>query len=206
MCPARARTSPDAIVAAARALLAREGPAGVTMQAVGAAAGVRGPSLYKRFADRAALLRAVESAARADLGARLARQTADDPVQRLRGMATAYRAFAHEAPHVYALLFAPGEAAAEGVRERAAAAGPVLAVTRNLCGAEAALPAARLLTAFLHGWVSMELAGAFQLGGDVEAAFDFALTTLLSALPKRGAAPAPPVPPPPGPRAPNPPI
>jgi AcrR family transcriptional regulator len=191
MCPAPARTSADAIVAAARDLLAREGPAGVTMQSVGAAAGVRGPSLYKRFADRAALLGAVASAARADLGARLARQTADDPVQRLRGMATVYRAFAHEAPHVYALLFAPGVPDPAGVRERAAAAGPVLAVTRDLCGPDAALPAARLLTAFVHGWVSMELAGAFQLGGDVEAAFDFALTTLLDALARGRTPPAP---------------
>jgi hypothetical protein len=38
------------------------------------------------------------------------------------------------------------------------------------------------LTSWLHGFVSMELAGAFRLGGDIDAAFDFGLTVLLDGV------------------------
>jgi hypothetical protein len=44
------------------------------------------------------------------------------------------------------------------------------------------LPAARTLVAFLHGFVSMELEGAFQLRGDVDEAFAFGVETIVGAL------------------------
>jgi AcrR family transcriptional regulator len=182
MCPAVARTSDAAIVAAARALLERDGPAGVTMHHVAAAVGVRGPSLYKRFSDRAALLRAVEQAVLAELTARL--QTASNwpPRAALARMATEYRAFARANPGAYALLFAPGEWDAARVAARAQTAAPLQAVTTQLVGASAALPAARLLTALLHGWVSMEISGTFRLGGDLEAAFAYALAAAIEGI------------------------
>lgn len=176
--PAPSRTTDAAIVAAARALLERLGPTGVTMQAVGAAVGIRGPSLYKRFADRAALLRAVEAQAVADLARRLGAVVATDPAEALAGMAAAYRGFAHEAPAVYALLFAPDGWDMERDAWRAEAAAPLLRLAARLAAPHAALPAGRLLTAFMHGWVSMELAGAFRLGGDAPADFCAALAAL----------------------------
>jgi hypothetical protein len=39
-----------------------------------------------------------------------------------------------------------------------------------------------MLTAFLHGFVSMENAGAFKLGGNVGQAFAFGLETLVASL------------------------
>jgi AcrR family transcriptional regulator len=182
MCPAHARTSDAALVAAARELLQRHGASGVTMSAVGAAVGVRGPSLYKRFADRDALLRAVETEALADLTGQLLAASDGPPRLTLERMALAYRRFAHAAPAVYALLFAPGAWDDARVAARAAAAAPLLTVVQRVVGPEAALPAARMLTAFLHGWVSMELAGAFRLGGDLEAAFAYALTAALDGI------------------------
>jgi AcrR family transcriptional regulator len=182
MCPAPARTSDAAIIAAARLLLERNGPDGVTMQAVGAAVGVRGPSLYKRFADRAALLRAVEEAALGELRGRLQTAAAGPPREALRRMAIVYRDFAHAAPPVYALLFAPEGWDEARVAARQLSVAPLLAVTAELAGAGHALPAARLLTAFMHGWVSMELAGAFRLGGDIEAAFEYSLSMLIEAI------------------------
>jgi AcrR family transcriptional regulator len=182
MCPAIARTNDAAIVEAVRALLESGGPEAVTMQAVGAAVGVRGPSLYKRFADRAALLRAVEDAALVDLTARLQAVSDGAPRVALNRMAETYRAFAKASPAVYGLLFAPGEWDAARVEARARAAAPLLAVTHRLIGGSGALPAARLLTALLHGWVSMEFSGAFRLGGNLEAAFAYAVGAAIEGI------------------------
>jgi AcrR family transcriptional regulator len=180
--PANARTSNEAIVEAARALLETGGPDAVTMQAVADAVGVRAPSLYKRVADRSALLTAVAD----DVAADLARAVAPpprikDPARSLRQMATRYRAFAHRWPQSYLLLF--GVAGAQpSPGANAQAAGGVLRVAEMLVGPDHALQAARLLTAFIHGFVTMELNGAFRLGGSVNAAFDYGLDALLRGL------------------------
>ena len=95
MSPARARTSSDAIVAAARALLEGGGLGAVTMQAVADAVGVRAPSLYKRFDGRAALITAVADDVAAELGADLAPALQEtDPREAIRAMSKRQRAFA----------------------------------------------------------------------------------------------------------------
>src|SRR5919112_3040106 len=43
------------IVSAARQILEREGPDGLTMRRLGDAVGIRAPSLYKHFPDKAAV-------------------------------------------------------------------------------------------------------------------------------------------------------
>jgi hypothetical protein len=55
---------------------------------------------------------------------------------------------------------------------------PVLLIARDLAGADAALEAARLITAWATGFIDMELAGAFRLGGDIDRAFEFGLERL----------------------------
>jgi hypothetical protein len=47
---------------------------------------------------------------------------------------------------------------------------------------EADALAARMFVAWAQGFVSMELAGAFRLGGDVEAAVEYGLERLTAAL------------------------
>lgn len=184
MSPARARTSYDDIVAAGRELLEAGGLDAVTMLAVAERVGVRAPSLYKRFADRGALIGAIGSAALEDLTVALEPFVRDpDPASALLKTASAFRAFATANPHAYELLFMnlpPGSRPSAELN--ASAAAPLLEVTERLVGPERALEAARLVTAFAHGFVSMEITGAFRLGGDVDEAFRYGVTVLVNAL------------------------
>jgi AcrR family transcriptional regulator len=164
--PTPDRTSLDEIVEAGRDLIETGGAARLTMQAVAERVGVRPPSLYKRVRDRDALLLLVAQATVEDLARRLA---ASD--QSLPGLARTYRAFAHERPEGFRLMFTV-EGAADAL-DRVSA--PVLLIARELAGADAALEAARLITAWATGFIDMELAGAFRLGGDVDQAFEFGL-------------------------------
>jgi len=183
--PTPARTSRAQIVAAARTLLEEEGLEAVTMAAVAARVGVRPPSLYKHMRDRGALLEAVAADAAGELGRVLA-GAADgesDPEARVAALANAYRAFAHRAPRAASILFtdlgpgmgAPLDVAAEAAR-------PVVEAAAALVGPGEALAAARVLTSFAYGFTSMEGAGAFRLGGNVDDAFRLGVETLVAGL------------------------
>ncbi len=166
--PTPARTSIEAIIAAGDQILEVRGLAGLTMQAVAQSVGVKAPSLYKHVADRDALVRLVTDAAAIGLADHLAAE--DD----LAGLAHGLRGWATAHPEAYRLVFS-----GHGSPEVAAAAGAtVLRVARGLGGEADELAAARLITAWATGFISMELAGAFQLGGDVDAAFAYGLDRL----------------------------
>ena len=170
--PTPPRTSLDAIVSASRAILETRGLPGLTMQAVAHAVGVRAPSLYKHVADRDALVALVTDAAAMDLAAHLTAESG------LRELAYRLRAWAAEQPEAYRLVFS-GYGSLEVL---AVASVPVVTVGRALGGEAHALEAARLITAWATGFISMELAGAFQLGGDVDDAFEFGIERLTAAL------------------------
>lgn len=177
--PTPERTTLPDIVAAGRQLLETGGPSRITMQAVAERVGVRAPSLYKRVRDRDALVLRVAAATADELAARLAASDRSIP-----GLARAYRAFAHEFPEGFRLLFAVDGAADEMAR----AAAPMLDAVREIVGEEHALDAARLVTAWGTGFLNMELAGAFRLGGSVDEAFEYGIAQLDRAL--RGGADA----------------
>ena len=186
MSPAPARTSRDAILAAARELLEDEGLDAVTMTAVADRVGVRAPSLYKHLRDRAELVTGVVAAAAGELTDALEsalRDASHDPATRVRLIATAYRAFASRSPRAAALLFADlGPDLPIPQAELARSARPVLEVAAAIAGEDRALPAARSLTAFVHGFTSMESAGAFRLGGTVDEAFALGIDALIRGL------------------------
>lgn len=184
MSPAPARTSRAAIVAAARDLLEEGGLDAITMQAVADRVGVKAPSLYKRFPGRPALIGAVAEDVAAELDAVVAPALRiADPGEAVRLVAERYRAFAHRSPAAYQLLFSRllPEAAPTADAIATSAAG-LLAIAERLAGHDRALEAARLLTAFAHGFASMELAGAFRLGGDVDAAYRYAIDAIVSGI------------------------
>ncbi|MBW9095389.1 WHG domain-containing protein [Microbacterium jejuense] len=171
--PTPERTTTAEIIAAGRDLLEESGLAGLTMQSVAQRVGVRAPSLYKRVRDRDALIAAVAEATVADLIGRL---EASD--RSLESLAREYRAFAHDRPEAFRLLF--GSAAPQESLDRAGRL--IVHSAGELAGAEHALDAARLVTAWVTGFLHMELSGAFRMGGDVDAAFDYGLAAMRRGL------------------------
>jgi AcrR family transcriptional regulator len=182
--PAVAKTSDDEIVAAARKIVETAGIDALSMQAVADAVDVRPPSLYKRFADRDALVRRVQLRAFADLRSTLERVPRDlAPRERLRRLAESYRGFARRHRRLYAAMFAPlDRVEPEDLAVRASTAEPLLQTVALMVEPPLVLPAARTLTALMHGFVSMELSSAFRLGGDIEAAYAFAIERVIEAV------------------------
>lgn len=181
--PAAARTSRDAILVAARAILERDGVDALTMRAVADTVGVRAPSLYKHVANLDALVRLVVDDTVVALGDRLAGVPATGPRDRIRWLAHELRAFAHERPAAFGLLFAAvPEAWRPDAAMNAAAVRPLLDATTELVGPGHALDAGRTLTAACVGFLTMELAGAFRLGGSVEGAWAYLVETLVTAI------------------------
>ncbi len=187
MSPTPARTSRDAITEAARAILEEDGLDAVSMQAVAERVGVRAPSLYKHVADRSALIRAVTDAVTADLAMALRPpRRPRDASDELRSIARRYRAFVRENPSGYALLFTrlgpemlPDESILASLGE------PIVRATARLVGEDGALDAARTFVAWAHGFTSLELAGGFRLGGDIDAAFANGIDLILAGISER---------------------
>jgi AcrR family transcriptional regulator len=182
--PAHPKTTDTQIIQAARRLVEREGRDGFSMNDVAAAVGIRAPSLYGRFKDRASLLAAVELHVCAEFEDLLGKSTiASNPEATLMAQAQVVRSFAKRNPNSYSLLFdvrsVPTE---EGTAARAAAVAKLMAPLAALVGEGHALAAARVLTPFVHGFISMELANAFRLGDGLDAAFEKGVTTILRGL------------------------
>lgn len=179
-----AKTTDAAIVAAARKLVEKHGRRGFSMKDVARLVGVRAPSLYGRFKHRSELIGAVElqvwdELARALAGAR----RSPNPVVMLARQAAAYRRFAKENPLGYTLIYDfEAERTEAGRAARAAAVAVCMPAFAALVGRDRAFAAARVLTPFLHGFVSMELAGAFRLGPDLDQAFTDGVQTILAGL------------------------
>jgi AcrR family transcriptional regulator len=168
------------IVAAARRLLEEEGPEALSMRNVAAEIGIRAPSLYEHVADKRALESAIIAAGLNEQNVAfreaLAAHPSGDP---LTVIAQAWRRWALAHPHVYALIYArdldrSDRAVAEGER----AAGSAL---REICDGD--LVTARVIWAFAHGMVNLELTDRFPPGTDVEALWERGLGALQALLP-----------------------
>ena len=93
------------------------------------------------------------------------------------------RRFAHARPRAYALVIGR---APELPRPTPEAMGVslrfLLAATTALAGEEHALDAARLVVAWANGFITMELADALQMGGDIDAAWTWGLERIVAAI------------------------
>jgi len=182
--PTPSRTSLDEIVSVGRGLIEKGGLEDLTMQQVARAVGVQPPSLYKHVAGRDDLMRLIAEDVVADLTRSLTPfATGTDPRSEIAAIAHEFRHFAHTHPGAYRLIFSPlPESWRPDPVLLEQAAGPLLKAAGALAGPDRALDAARTLTAWAHGFVSMELAGAFRLGGDVDSAFAYGVDRLTEAM------------------------
>jgi len=182
--PTPARTSVKNIVRTARLVLEAEGLEGLTMQRIAAEVGVRSPSLYKHVRNRADLIWQVTEDVAGQLATLVERSASTgDPASALRAIARSFRAFARTHPGAYGLIFGPMPDEWRAAPETLARATEVLIrSTSALAGPDHALEAARTVVAWAHGFVAMELAGAFRMGGEVDDAFEFGLERIIDAL------------------------
>jgi AcrR family transcriptional regulator len=186
----RAGLTPAAVIDQAAAIANADGLEAVTLARLAGALGVRSPSLYKHVAGLTAIRRALAVRGLDEASARLERATVGKARdQALFALAHAYWRFAREQPGLYAASVVaprPGENDVAVAGERLM--GTVLAVLSGygIAGTDA-LHAARGLRAIVHGFVSLDLAGAFRLKLDLAESFDRLLAAFARDLATRGA-------------------
>ena len=105
-----------------------------------------------------------------------------DPRRDLRAAAAAYRAFVRANPNGYRLLFTDLTDENPDASSLAGLGTPVVDAMTRLIGAANALEAARTFVSWAHGFASMELAGGFRLGGDLDAAYAFGIESILAGV------------------------
>lgn len=176
----------DRLVAAAVRLLAEQGPAALQARRLAREVGASTMAVYHYFGGMPQLLAAVIDEGFRRLDARLAEVPGTgDPVADLGSLAMAYRAAARDNAHLYDLMF--GLSAPGGHRPEGGAAGEpggsgvaLRAYEHLVRAAELAIRAGRVrggepehvaaqLWSFVHGYVTLELAGHFdRLDGPVQ--------------------------------------
>jgi AcrR family transcriptional regulator len=95
----------DAIVAAARELIATEGLEALSLRRLAARLGVTAPALYAHVSGKADLLRALAEGEFEALVARFDAVTDPDPIERIKAHGRAYVAHAQANPELFRVMF-----------------------------------------------------------------------------------------------------
>ena len=176
--PIRPRAA--AIVVAAREILEAEGIEALTMRRLGEAVGIRAPSLYRHFADKAAVEIVLLEAGFDELADSF-EAAFDRDGESLATLGQAFRDFARTRPHLYRMMTTgrlPRERMRPDVEARAAA--PLMRVT----GGDEHI--ARAAWAFAHGMVILELDDRFPPGADLDAAWSAGLAAFAANIGRGG--------------------
>ena len=182
------------LVAAAEAVLVRDGPGGLTVRAVAAEAGIAPMGVYSRLGGKDGLVDALLIRGFDRLTAALNAADGAGPLQRLRACGRRYRQFGLANPHFYAIMFEdaiPRDALPDAVLEHAGAAFGALVASVELAAAAGqviapdATEVAQQLWNAVHGAVALELRGMI-LTPDPEVTFEAFLLTLLRGLATEG--------------------
>lgn len=171
-------TRRERLVALALDLLEREGLDGFGVGSLARAAGIKPPSLYKHFAGRGDIEHALISQGFRDLGRALAKASAGvrSPHDQVAAFARVYRAQALDRPQLYRLMTdrpLDRQALDPGAEQDGMAA--LLAFFGEKEGQH---DRSRAAWAWAHGLASLEIAGRFPPGADVDAAWTLLVDTL----------------------------
>ncbi len=170
----RAGLDADAVVDAAGRVADADGLDALSLARVAAELGVRPPSLYAHIGGLGDLRRRLAIRGSRELaGAMQAAVAGRSGRDALRAAADVYRRYALEHPGYYAALQrAPTHGDEEWQSAAAAIVGVVVAVLRGYeLQGDAAIHAARILRASLHGFVSLEAGGGFAIPLDLDESF-----------------------------------
>jgi AcrR family transcriptional regulator len=164
--------SRDRIISAAKAVLDREGVAGLTIRKVGAHAGVSPMALYRHFPDKSALLDALMDDGLLAWGKIARSLRAVDPMEWLKELTEAYLNFALKHPHQFDVaFFLPAPSARQYPEDFVAGRSAVVAMVivridqakaDGRLGDKPALEVALALSALAQGFVSMQRANRFS--------------------------------------------
>ncbi|MBK1662710.1 TetR/AcrR family transcriptional regulator [Paracraurococcus ruber] len=179
----------EALLEAARNLVAERGPQGFTLTEAARRAGVSPSAPYRHFKDREEVLAELSRRGFALFGQRLqaAATAGASPAEGLARMGPAYLAFARDEPGYYAAMFAFQPPRPEDETEEAAKEAPFMTLTRAVAGL---LPkdgrdprlVALQVWALSHGVAMLERAGLPPPGSDApsaEAVLDSGVAALL---------------------------
>jgi AcrR family transcriptional regulator len=170
----RAGLNRERVVQAASAIADELGLERLTLAAVAEHFGVALPSLYKHVGGLDDLRRELRILGLRQLAAELSRASVGKAGgAALAGMAHSYRSYAHRHPGTYAgTARAPAADDADHLHAAAELLQTVFAVLSGY-GIEGddAIDATRFLHAALHGYVSLEDGGSFQMERDVDHSF-----------------------------------
>ncbi len=182
--PYPAQIDRDTLIETARQLVEQHGIEQVSLRLVAETLGIKAPSLYHHVSSKNDLLRAVNEVTQKRLFAMLytAMHDGDGATARLLAVCHAYRAFAHQNPVTYTLVYTPQLDLHPPAAEQEKAVLPLQALMAELAGEANSLTALRGLLALLHGWVTLELAGQFRRGGDLDVAFAEAIRAYVAGI------------------------
>ncbi|MBZ0297179.1 MAG: WHG domain-containing protein [Anaerolineae bacterium] len=173
--PFPSKLSLESIVDTAIDLIEAEGVEKLSVNVLAQRLSVKTPSLYRYVKSKTELLQAVNAetiyALFRHIGPPL--QAPGTAEARIIRVAQAYRAFAHSRPITYGLAFTNTiPELYPDADETENAVLPFQALMAEISGEADSLAALRGLQALIHGFAMLELAGQFQRGGDLNAAFN----------------------------------
>lgn len=173
----------ETILDTARALIEGGQADNLSLNQLAAALNVKAPSLYRYFANKTDLLRALNTTTIEQLTATM-QAAANQPapvMQRLVAIGHAYRAFARAHAAVYTMMYTNTQ---DELRPDdnllLNLALPLQSVFAEYCGEANALPALRGAWALLHGFVTLEINQHFRRSASTDTAFELAYAAYLA--------------------------